>query len=38
MNLKPKYKGGESYSDPILDTANIKFHYDPKFTQQSTFY
>ena len=28
-----KILGGKSYSDPIVDTANIKFCNDPKFTQ-----
>ena len=32
------YKKEKSYSDPIFDTANIKFYDDPKYTQYSTFY
>ena len=33
-----KYFGEKSYSDPIFDTANIKFYNDPEFTQYSTLY
>ena len=28
--------GGGSYSDPIFDTANIKFYNYPEFTQYIT--
>ena len=28
-----KKLGEKSYSDPIFDTANIKFYNDPKCTQ-----
>ena len=33
-----KTLGGKSYSDPIFDTANIKFYNDPKCTKYSTLY
>ena len=31
--MKPIYKEEKSYSDQILDTANIIFYDDPKCTQ-----